>query len=59
MNAKKIKVTVIAEMLSIDCARYLLMEAMNQISDEKTSGALNMDDGDCVSWTTEETPVEF
>jgi hypothetical protein len=59
MKANKITVTVIVEVLSIDCVPGLLAQASEQINNEFHNGQLIADDGDTITWNTKSKPVEL
>ncbi len=59
MKTQKVLVTILVEVLSIDCVPALVAKAVDQISEEFESGKLSADDGDTVTWTTGRVKVEF
>lgn len=52
MKATKFTLTVTVEVLSMDAAASLLMQAVDQISEEFHNGELTAADGDTVKWKT-------
>ena len=59
MRAQKITVGIITETLSIDSVPSLLVRMMECLGNEMHNGSLTADDGDSITWTTTQTPVEF
>ncbi len=59
MKATKFKTSIEIETLSIDSIFSLLIEIAHNINNEITSGELNQDDGDYMTWEITKTEVEF
>ena len=59
MKAQKVTLIIEIQVLSIDAAPSILMQATEQINKEVESGTLSMQDGDIVTWNTTRTPVQF
>lgn len=53
MKVRRITVTIEVQVLSIDAAPAMIRQAMDALEREATSGTLDMDDGDTVTWSTE------
>ena len=59
MQCDKVTVTIKMESLSIQTLRGMLMDVIELVEHEAESGELKMQDGDCITWNTERTPVSF
>lgn len=59
MKSTKYTVIITTEVLSKDAIRSQIMKALEMIYQESPAGVISSDDGDDVSWSTIETPVEF
>jgi hypothetical protein len=59
MNANKVTVKIEMESLHIDVLRGMLGTVAEQVESGAESGHLEMDDGDCIKWSTTRTPVSF
>ena len=59
MKANKITLNIKVEVLSIDAAPHLIAQVIEQIQREYVNGQLGADDGDTVTWTTKQEPVNI
>jgi len=59
MKTRKVTLTIVVEVLSIDAAACKVIEAVEQVRQENNNGQLTSDDGDTVTWNTKYQNVEI
>ncbi|MFA5151758.1 MAG: hypothetical protein WC554_04270 [Clostridia bacterium] len=59
MKANKVKIKIDVSVLSIDSVPILLLEVIERIRSEFSSGKIIADDGDQIKWKTKIKAVKF
>jgi len=57
MKAQKVTLTLRVEVLHIEAARALILQAVEKIDESYEGGGLRADDGDAITWDTERQEV--